>query len=58
MLANMTVIGNTFDTADADSEGLLLGDQTGANLMNFLITGPEAMGECLEMDTDETVQAN
>ena len=26
--------------------------------MNFLITGPEAMGECLEMDTDETVQAN
>lgn len=58
MIANMTVIGNTFDTADADSEGLLLRDQTGANLMNFLITGPEAMGECLEMDTDETVQAN
>ena len=58
MVANMTVVGNTFDTEDADSEGLLLRDQTGAHLMNFLITGPEGMGECLEMDTDDTVQAN
>ncbi|MCU7553090.1 hypothetical protein OCL06_00600 [Alteromonas sp. ASW11-19] len=58
MVANMTVVGNNFDTADADSEGLLLRDQTGAHLMNFLITGPESMGECLEMDTDDTVQAN
>jgi len=58
MVANMTVVGNSFDTADADSEGLLLRDQTGAKLMNFLITGPEGMGECLEMDTDDTVQAN
>ncbi len=58
MISNMTVIGNTFDTADADSEGLLLRDQTGAHLMNFLLTGPEGMGECLEMDTDDTVQGN
>ncbi len=57
-VANMTVIGNDFDTADADSEGLLLRDQTGAVLMNFLITGSAGMGECLEMDNDATVQGN
>ncbi|GGF68885.1 hypothetical protein [Alteromonas lipolytica] len=57
-ISNMTVVGNTFDTEDADSEGLLLRDQTGAHIMNLLVTGPEAMGECLEMDSDETVQGN
>ena len=58
MVANMTVIGNTFDTEDADSEGLLLRDQTAAKIMNLLVTGPEQMGECLEFDSDATVQGN
>jgi hypothetical protein len=57
-IANITIIGNSFDTADADSEGVLLRDQTGANIINMLITGPQGMGECLEMDNDETVQGN
>ncbi|MEM0911286.1 MAG: hypothetical protein AAGJ37_09950 [Pseudomonadota bacterium] len=57
MVANMTIIGNTFDGED-DSEGVLLRDQTGAQLYNFVITGPDGMGECLEMDTDDTVQGN
>jgi hypothetical protein len=57
-IANITIIGNGFDTADADSEGVLLRDQTGANIINMLITGPAGMGECLEMDNDATVQGN
>jgi hypothetical protein len=57
-LANITIVGNDFDTADADSEGVLLRDQTGAHIMNMLITGSAGMGECLEMDTDDTVQGN
>lgn len=57
MVANMTIIGNTFDGED-DSEGLNLRDQTGAQIMNLLVTGPAAMGECLEFDHDATVQAN
>ncbi|MGQ8364898.1 hypothetical protein [Glaciecola sp. 1036] len=57
MVANITIIGNEFDGED-DSEGVLLRDQTGARIMNMLITGPEGMGECLEMDTDDTVQGN
>ncbi len=57
-VANMTIIGNSFDTVDADSEGVLLRDQTGGFLMNFLITGPEGMSECFEVDNDDTVQAN
>lgn len=57
MVANMTIIGNSFDGED-DSEGVLLRDQTGATIMNLLITGPQDMGECLEMDTDDTVQGN
>ena len=56
-VANITIIGNEFD-GDDDSEGVLLRDQTGAMITNMLITGPAGMGECLEMDTDETVQGN
>jgi hypothetical protein len=55
-VANMTIIGNAFDTADTDSEGILLRDQTSAQLYNFVITG--AAGECLEFDNDDTVQGN
>ena len=60
-VANMTIIGNTFDTADADSEGVLLRDQTNAQLHNFVVTGPAGMGECFEADLsdgDTTLEAN
>lgn len=60
-VANMTIVGNQFDTADKDSEGVLLRDQTSARLMNFLITGPAGMGECFDVDVsdgDATVEAN
>lgn len=52
-IANMTIIGNTFD-GDDDSEGVLLRAGTNAQLANFVITGPTGMGECLEFDSDET----
>ena len=52
-IANMTIIGNNFD-GDDDSEGVLLRAGTNAKLHNFVITGPAGMGECLELDTDET----
>jgi hypothetical protein len=61
MVANMTIIGNEFDTADADSEGVLLRDQTNAQLYNFVVTGPAGMGECFEADLsdgDTTLLAN
>ena len=57
-LANITIVGNDFNTDETDSEGVLLRDQTGAYITNMLITGTSGMGECLEMDTDETVQGN
>jgi len=57
-LANITIVGNDFNTDELDSEGVLLRDQTGAHITNMLITGTSGMGECLEMDTDETVQGN
>ncbi|MFT6703339.1 MAG: hypothetical protein ACJAUM_003222, partial [Pseudomonadales bacterium] len=60
-IANMTIIGNTFDTADADSEGVLLRDQTNAQLYNFVVTGPAGMGECFEADLsdgDTTLEQN
>ena len=61
MVANMTIIGNEFDTANADSEGVLLRDQTNAQLYNFVVTGPAGMGECFEADLsdgDTTLLAN
>ena len=60
-VANMTIIGNTFDTAETDSEGVLLRDQTNAQLYNFVVTGPAGMGECFEADLsdgDTTLEAN
>jgi hypothetical protein len=60
-IANMTIIGNTFDTPDADSEGVLLRDQTNAQLYNFVVTGPAGMGECFEADLsdgDTTLENN
>ncbi|MFT4652607.1 MAG: hypothetical protein ACJA0G_001013 [Kangiellaceae bacterium] len=56
-LANITIITNDFDGED-DSEGVLLRDQTGASIVNMLIAGSAGSGECLEMDSDDTVQGN
>lgn len=57
-IANATIIGNTFKSADADSEGVLLRAGTSAKLHNFVITGPKtdtgAMGECLEVESDQS----
>ncbi|WP_286049615.1 hypothetical protein [Rheinheimera sp. KL1] len=50
-IANMTIIGNTFTSADADSEGVLLRAGTNAQLANFVIAGPTGMGECLEIES-------
>jgi trimeric autotransporter adhesin len=53
-IANMTIIGNAFDGED-DSEGVLLRAGTAAELYNFIITGPAGMGECFEINSDESV---
>lgn len=57
-IANMTIIGNNFTTADKDSEGVYLREGTGAQLYNFAITGPSEMGECFEVENSEVTQAN
>ncbi len=53
-IANMTIIGNNFDTADKDSEGIFLREGTAAKIFNTLITGPSEMGECLELEGGTT----
>lgn len=53
IIANMTIIGNNFD-GDDDSEGVLLRAGTNAKLHNFIITGPSGMGECLEIESNES----
>jgi len=53
-LANMTIIGNNFDTSDKDSEGIYLREGTAAKIFNTVITGPSEMGECLELEGGET----
>lgn len=53
IIANMTIIGNNFD-GDDDSEGVLLRAGTNAKLHNFIITGPDGMGECLEIESNES----
>ncbi len=52
-IANMTIIGNSFDTADTDSEGIYLREGTKAQLHNFVVTN--AAGECLELEAGLTV---
>ncbi|KFZ30460.1 hypothetical protein IDSA_10385 [Pseudidiomarina salinarum] len=54
-IANMTIVGSNFSTTDRDSEGVLLRRGTQAELYNFVVTGPELMGECLELDDQATV---
>lgn len=56
IIANMTIIGNTFDGTD-DSEGVLLRAGTKAQLANFVIAGPAGMGECLEIESAESQAA-
>ncbi|SET45524.1 hypothetical protein [Thalassotalea agarivorans] len=54
-IANMTIIGNDFDTADKDSEGIYLREGTKAQLRNFIVTGTSGMGECFELEAGLTV---
>ena len=53
-IANMTIIGNNFDGED-DSEGILLRAGTAGELYNMIITGPAGMGECFEINSNESV---
>jgi len=53
-LANFTIIGNNFDTAGQDSEGIYLREGTAAKIFNTVITGPTEMGECLEFEGGDT----
>lgn len=53
-VANVTIIGNNFDTDDKDSEGIYLRRGTKAQLHNFVVTGPEGMGECFEIEGGKT----
>lgn len=57
VISNMTIVGNTYDSAEDDSEGILLRRGTEAEFYNTLITGPVGMGECFELNDDETVAA-
>ena len=54
-IANMTIMGNNFDTADKDSEGIYLREGTSAKIYNTVVTGPSEMGECLEFEAGQTV---
>lgn len=54
-VANMTIVGSNYTTTDRDSEGVLLRRGTQAELYNFVITGLENTGECLELDDQETI---
>ncbi len=56
IVANMTIIGNDYTSADKDSEGVLIRAGAASQLHNFLITGPEGMGECLEFNSAESEQ--
>ncbi|RUO29168.1 hypothetical protein CWE12_09275 [Aliidiomarina sedimenti] len=53
VIANMTIIGNDYTSADKDSEGILLRAGTTGKLHNMLVTGPSGMGECLEFNSQE-----
>ncbi|SFC72684.1 hypothetical protein [Pseudoalteromonas denitrificans] len=49
ILANVTIIGNKFKGED-EGEGIYLREGTGAQMYNIIVTGPEGMGECLELE--------
>lgn len=48
MISNITIIGNAYDTADKDSEGIYLREGTAAKFYNAIITN--AGGECFEVE--------
>ncbi|MDP5137766.1 thrombospondin type 3 repeat-containing protein [Rheinheimera baltica] len=56
-IANLTIIGNNFN-GDDDAEGILLQYGSQVHIVNAIVTGPEAMGECLEIDSSSAVAAN
>ncbi|MET1254878.1 hypothetical protein [Aliikangiella maris] len=53
MVSNITIVGST--ASDEGSEGILLRNGTAGRLHNVLVTGPAGMGECLEVDGDESM---
>ncbi|MBU2870051.1 hypothetical protein [Colwellia sp. E2M01] len=53
-IANMTIIGNDFDGAEDDAEGIYLREGTKAQLHNFVVTGSSGMGECFELEAGVT----
>lgn len=54
-VANMTIIGNDYTSADKDSEGILLRAGTTGKLYNIVVAGPSGMGECLEFNSNESM---
>jgi hypothetical protein len=54
IISNMTIIGNNFNTADKDSEGIYLREGTAAKIFNTVVTGPTEMGECFEIEGGDT----
>ncbi len=53
-IANMTIIGNNFESPDKDSEGIYLREGTAAKIFNTVVTGPSEMGECFEIEGGDT----
>ena len=53
-IANVTIIGNDFDTPERASEGIYLRRGTKAQLHNFVVTGSAGMGECFEIEGGDT----
>jgi hypothetical protein len=53
-VSNLTIIGNNFHTASADSEGIYLREGTAGKIFNTVVTGPSEMGECLEFEGGDT----
>jgi hypothetical protein len=53
-ISNMTIIGSDYD-GEEDSEGILLRAGTAGELYNTIVTGPAGMGECFEINSDESV---
>ncbi|WP_233520555.1 hypothetical protein [Flocculibacter collagenilyticus] len=56
-ISNITIMGNNFDGKD-DSEGVYLREGTAAKIYNMVITGPNEMGECLEVEDNPVSQAH
>ncbi|MFB0999431.1 MAG: hypothetical protein QMC13_04290, partial [Colwellia sp.] len=54
IIANLTIVGNNFDSADKDSEGIYLREGTAAKIFNTVVTGTSEMGECLEIEGGAT----